>query len=81
MNQKIWCFLGVHSYGPEKDGKFTCEVCGKLAAAECSHSWEEQPEKTLTRYFTRCTEQVHVLKCIKCGELKNHFVSTSNTES
>ena len=41
MSQKIWCFFEVHSFGPEKDGKVTCQVCGKVETVECSHVWKE----------------------------------------
>ena len=74
MNQKIWCFLGVHSYGPEKDGKVTCAACGKIEVVPCAHVWKEHSTVPIFRGDDKLVGHHIVLKCEKCGELVNHTI-------
>lgn len=41
----------------------------------CEHQWVQTAEYTVESRFTgSIIRYVHLLKCEKCGDLKNHFV-------
>ncbi len=77
------CLFGVHDFGPEKDRKCTCKLCGRVVATPCAHEYVPYKEYKKTEsdpYFYNSpsrtsTESYLILtKCEKCGDIKQHKV-------
>lgn len=43
----------------------------------CEHKWVEENEYEVSNRFTNHTiRYIHLLRCEKCGDMKNHIVKT-----
>jgi len=71
MSQKIWCFLGVHKYGEEKDRKIVCQECGKISIVPCVHNFKLYATRDIKSVYTNNTiGHLTEDRCANCGEIK-----------
>lgn len=70
-----------HKWGEIKNGYQYCKKCGIAIPVPCSHVWETiNTLVTSTQYIdlnkTVNTGELYVLKCKKCGEIKEKRIGT-----
>lgn len=61
-----------HKYGKIEDGYQYCEKCCKAIKIPCSHKWEKYSNLT-DKSGGRDKVVGNVLRCIHCGDMKNHY--------
>jgi len=59
-----------HKWGKIEGGYQYCIECGLARAAPCNHKWVEIGEIQRS-FFGNVNGITQILKCQKCGELKN----------
>lgn len=60
-----------HVWGPVTDGHQYCTKCGLARSVTCEHIWEQKGSFDVTNVRTNnVMEHVTILRCAKCGELK-----------
>lgn len=68
-------FHFLHKWAEIKDGYQYCKICGAARAAPCIHHWEEYTKMdVITKRDQLIKACVIILKCSKCGELKEFRV-------
>lgn len=69
-----------HQWGNVKDGRQACTVCGKAreVAEGCQHKWRTLDRHNITNGVGSTTSLVYMMKCEKCGNIKQERVNANN---